>query len=106
VLFCSVFFRVQYYTIDYWKKQCSVQGTVLTSIWDPDYKLNNRGIMIKEVLITEEDLSVNDIIVVARDNAKVAIVLEAQQRVKLCRSFVKNLVSSRQMVYGIKTRFS
>ena len=57
--------------------------------------------MIKEVLITGEDLSVNDIVAVARDNAKVTIVLEAQQKVKLCRSFVKNLVSKRQRVYGI-----
>jgi histidine ammonia-lyase len=57
------------------------------------------------VIIDGENLSINDIVSVARNFEKVELSSDAGKKVMKCRKFVESLVASEKVVYGVTTGF-
>ncbi|MGH9291454.1 MAG: HAL/PAL/TAL family ammonia-lyase [Acidimicrobiales bacterium] len=57
----------------------------------------------RSVELTGEDLTVDDVVAVARDRSKVTISPEAIRRVRLARQVVETVYSSGEAVYGLNT---
>ncbi len=53
--------------------------------------------------ITGNDLSIEDIVQVARNNAKVKISLESINKIKECRDLVEEKINAGEIMYGINT---
>ena len=60
---------------------------------------------MNKVLITGEDLTLDDIVSVCRGNAQVEISQEAKDKVKASRQVVDDLIAEEKVVYGITTGF-
>ncbi|MGB9713870.1 MAG: histidine ammonia-lyase [Candidatus Bathyarchaeales archaeon] len=58
-----------------------------------------------EVLIDGETLTIENIVRVARENAKVAIPEKVKKRVRKSREFLEKLVKKGQVIYGVNTGF-
>ena len=58
-----------------------------------------------EVQIDGEHLTIEDVVKVSREKAKVAISEEAKKRVKRCRMFLEELVKKNEVIYGVNTAF-
>jgi len=58
-----------------------------------------------KVQIDGENLTIKDVVKVARENAKVAIPEKVKSRVKRCRSFLEELVKKKEVIYGVNTAF-
>ena len=58
-----------------------------------------------EVHIDGETLTTEDVVKVARENAKVAIPEEVKRRVKRSREVLEKLVKEKQLIYGVNTGF-
>ncbi|MEM3578417.1 MAG: histidine ammonia-lyase [Candidatus Bathyarchaeia archaeon] len=58
-----------------------------------------------EVQIDGENLTIEDVVKVARENAKVAIPEKIKNRVKRCRSFLEELAKKNEVIYGVNTAF-
>ena len=60
---------------------------------------------MNKVLITGEDLTLDDIVRVCREEAQVEISQEAKDKVKASRQVVDDLIAEEKVVYGITTGF-
>ena len=60
---------------------------------------------MNKVLITGEDLTLDDIVSVCRGNAQVEISQEAKENVKASRQVVDDFIAEEKVVYGITTGF-
>ena len=60
---------------------------------------------IHEVVITGNDLTLEQLVAVARYDAKITIDADAAERIKASRAIVDKIVNSGAVVYGITTGF-
>ena len=60
---------------------------------------------MEKILITGQDLSVDQIVAVCRDRAVVELSAESREAVLASRKIVDDLVAEKQVVYGITTGF-
>lgn len=60
---------------------------------------------MKKVYVDGETLTIEDIVAVARHDAKVEIRKKARDKVKKCRRFLERLVKEKRVVYGVTTGF-
>jgi histidine ammonia-lyase len=60
---------------------------------------------MREVQIDGETLTIEDVVGVARENAKVSISEKAKKRVRKCRETLEKLVDKNQVIYGVNTGF-
>ena len=60
---------------------------------------------MNKVLITGEDLTLDEIVSVCRGNAQVEISQEAREKVQASRQVVDDLIAEEKVVYGITTGF-
>jgi len=60
---------------------------------------------MKKVYVDGETLTIEDVVAVARHNAKVEISKKARDKVKKCRRFLERLVEEKRVVYGVTTGF-
>lgn len=60
---------------------------------------------MKKVIITGNDLTLEDLVAVCRQNAPVALADEAKEKILACRKVVDDLVAEDRVVYGITTGF-
>ncbi|MBQ6360705.1 MAG: histidine ammonia-lyase [Lachnospiraceae bacterium] len=60
---------------------------------------------MKKVIITGNDLTLEDLVAVCRQNAPVALADEAKEKILACRKVVDELVEEDKVVYGITTGF-
>ena len=58
-----------------------------------------------EVPIDGETLTIEDIVKVARENAKVVIPEKVKEKVKKSRAVLEKLVKEKQIIYGVNTGF-
>lgn len=58
-----------------------------------------------EVLIDGETLTIDDVVKVARENAKVVIPEKVKEKVKKSREVLEKLVKEKQIIYGVNTGF-
>jgi histidine ammonia-lyase len=58
-----------------------------------------------EVPIDGETLTIEDIVKVARENAKVVIPEKVKEKVKRSREVLEKLVKEKQTIYGVNTGF-
>ncbi len=58
-----------------------------------------------KVYIDGENLTLNDVVAVARDAAEVEIPERVRKKVKKCRDFLEEVVKERKVVYGVTTGF-
>ncbi|MEM3597179.1 MAG: histidine ammonia-lyase [Candidatus Bathyarchaeia archaeon] len=58
-----------------------------------------------EVQIDGENLTIEDVVKVARENAKVTIPEKVKNRVKKCRNLLEELVNKKEVIYGVNTAF-
>jgi len=58
-----------------------------------------------KVFIDGENLSIEDVIAVARDGAEVEIQRKVREKVKKCRQFLEEVVREKRVVYGVTTGF-
>lgn len=61
--------------------------------------------MEKVIKINGSNLTIEDVIAVARYNAKVELDESQKKEVILCREFVENAIKNGQAIYGINTGF-
>ena len=61
---------------------------------------------MEKILITGQDLSVDQIVAVCRDRAVVELSAESREAVLASRKIVDDLVAEKQVVYGITTESS
>ncbi len=55
------------------------------------------------VILTGDDLTIEDIEAVARQGAKVELHPDAVARIKTCRSFIEERIEAREIMYGVNT---
>jgi len=60
---------------------------------------------MKNVHVDGETLTIENVVAVARHNAKVEIPKKVRDKVKKCRSFLERLVKEKRVVYGVTTGF-
>ena len=60
---------------------------------------------IKEVVLTGHDLTLAELVAVARYDAKIKLAESAIESIKKSRAIVDNIVNSNSVVYGITTGF-
>jgi len=60
---------------------------------------------MKKVYVDGETLTIEDVVIVARHNAKVEIPRKVRDKVKKCRRFIERLVKEKRAVYGVTTGF-
>ncbi len=60
---------------------------------------------MKKVHVDGETLTIEDVVAVARHNAKVEIPKKARDKVDKCRRFLERLAKERRVVYGVTTGF-
>lgn len=60
---------------------------------------------MKKVYVDGETLTIEDVVAVARHNAKVEIPKKVRDKVKKCRRFLEHLVKEKRVVYGVTTGF-
>jgi histidine ammonia-lyase len=60
---------------------------------------------MQEIQIDGEHLTIEDIVKVSREKAKVVIPEEVKNRVRKCRSFLEDLVKKGEVIYGVNTAF-
>ncbi|MFB0514609.1 MAG: histidine ammonia-lyase [Candidatus Bathyarchaeia archaeon] len=60
---------------------------------------------MKKVYVNGETLTIEDVVVVARHNAKAEIPKKVRDKVKKCRRFLEQLVREKRVVYGVTTGF-
>jgi len=58
-----------------------------------------------KVFIDGENLSIEDVIAVARDGAEVEIPRKVREKIKKCRQFLEEIVRKKKIVYGVTTGF-
>mgnify|MGYP002630537142 FL=1 len=54
-------------------------------------------------IITGSNLSIEDVVDVARHNKKVALSNEALERIKICRAMIERKIEAREIMYGVNT---
>lgn len=60
---------------------------------------------MKEIILTGNDLTLEDLVLVARCNAKVSLSDEAKDNILASRKIIENIVESEKVVYGVNTGF-
>jgi histidine ammonia-lyase len=58
-----------------------------------------------KVLVDGENLTIEDVVAVAREGAEVEIPRKAKEKVERCRQFLEEAVKEKRMVYGVTTGF-
>ncbi len=58
-----------------------------------------------KVLVDGENLTVEDVVAVAREGVEVEVPTEAREKVKKCRVFLEEAVKKKRVVYGVTTGF-
>ena len=58
-----------------------------------------------EVYIDGESLKINDVVKVARENAKVVISEEVKEKVRKCRQVLEKMIEENKTIYGVNTGF-
>lgn len=58
-----------------------------------------------KAFIDGENLTINDVVAVARDAAEVEIPRRVREKVKKCRQFLEEVVKEQKVVYGVTTGF-
>ena len=58
-----------------------------------------------EIYIDGESLKINDVVKVARENAKVVISEEAKEKVRKCRQVLEKMIEENKTIYGVNTGF-
>jgi len=58
-----------------------------------------------KVFIDGENLTIEDVVAVARDGAEVEIPKNVREKVKKCRQFLEEVVREKRVVYGVTTGF-
>ena len=53
--------------------------------------------------ITGKDLTIEDIVAVARGGERVALAPEAVARIERCRAFINERIEAREIMYGVST---
>jgi histidine ammonia-lyase len=61
--------------------------------------------MLHEILIDGESLTIEDVVAVARDGAKVTIPETTENKVKECRRVLEEWVTDKRVIYGVTTGF-
>ncbi len=61
--------------------------------------------MMKEIILTGNDLSLEDLVLVARSGAKVSLSDEARENILHSRKIIEDIVESEKVVYGVNTGF-
>ena len=64
---------------------------------------NNFGGGILVVILDGENLTIEDLVKIARDNESIEVSLKAWERIKNCRKVVEDLIKRREKLYGITT---
>jgi histidine ammonia-lyase len=60
---------------------------------------------MKKVYVDGETLTIEDVVAVARHNAKVEISEKVRDKVNRCRRFLERLIKEKRVVYGVTTGF-
>ena len=60
---------------------------------------------MKKVSINGNDLSIKDIVDVARNNVEVEIPKKVKTEIRKCRKFLDELIKKKKVVYGVTTGF-
>ena len=60
---------------------------------------------MRKIIITGNDLTLEDLVAVCRENAPVGLSDDAKERIIACRRVVDELVEENKVVYGITTGF-
>jgi len=55
------------------------------------------------VVLTGKDLTIEQIVAVARDGEKVELHPDAVERIKVCRAFIEERIEAREIMYGVNT---
>ncbi|MGQ9641752.1 MAG: histidine ammonia-lyase [Candidatus Bathycorpusculaceae bacterium] len=58
-----------------------------------------------EVQLDGETLTIEDVVKVARGNAKVTVLEEVKEQVRKCREVLEKLIGKNQVIYGVNTGF-
>ncbi len=58
-----------------------------------------------EIYIDGESLKINDVVKVARENAKVVISEEVKEKVRKCRQVLEKMIEENKTIYGVNTGF-
>jgi len=59
----------------------------------------------QKVVITNEDLTLEELILVARENVRVYLSTEVKEQINISRAAVEHMVASKHIVYGVTTGF-
>jgi len=60
---------------------------------------------VAKVFIDGETLTIEDVVAVARDGAKVEIPRSVREKVEKCRQVFKEFMKEKKVVYGVTTGF-
>ncbi len=60
---------------------------------------------MRKIYVNGENLTIDDVVKVARENAKASLTEEARRRVKKSREVLEGLVAQDQVIYGVNTGF-
>ena len=60
---------------------------------------------IKEVVLTGNDLSLEELVAVSRYDAKIKVDPDAIDRIKASRALIDDIVDNERVVYGVTTGF-
>ena len=60
---------------------------------------------MQKIYVNGENLTIDDVVKVARENAKASLTEEARRRVKRSREVLEGLVAQDQIIYGVNTGF-
>ena len=55
------------------------------------------------IRLTGSDLSIEDVVAVARNGEKVELHPDALERIKVCRAFIEERIAAREVMYGVNT---
>ena len=55
------------------------------------------------IKITGDDLTIEDVVAVARHGEKITIDREASERIKTCRAMLERKINAREIMYGVNT---
>ena len=58
-----------------------------------------------KVLVDGENLTIEDVIAVAREGAEVEIPKKAKEKVEKCRKFLEEAMKEKKVIYGVTTGF-
>ena len=55
------------------------------------------------IVLTGKDLTIEDLVQIARNNEKVELHAESLKRIKICREMLEEKIAAKEIMYGINT---